>query len=56
MEEISKRIWKDYMSIRGGDFPNWYEGLSPIEVTHLYCAAKFYYLNKIYTCEHMMFT
>jgi hypothetical protein len=32
MEEISKRIWKDYMGIRGGDFSNWYEGLSPIEV------------------------
>lgn len=31
MEKISNRIWKKYMSVKGGDFLNWYESLSPIE-------------------------
>ena len=31
MEKISKRIWNEYMEVKGGDFANWYEGLSPIE-------------------------
>jgi hypothetical protein len=31
MKKVGKRIWEDYMNVRGGDFPNWYEGLSPIE-------------------------
>ena len=31
MEKISNRIWSEYMNVRGGDFLNWYEGLSPIE-------------------------
>ena len=28
---MSKRIWNEYMEVKGGDFANWYEGLSPIE-------------------------
>ena len=28
---VYKRIWDEYMNIKGGDFLNWYEGLSPIE-------------------------
>ena len=31
MEKISSRVWKKYMNVKGGDFLNWYEGLSPIE-------------------------
>jgi|TARA_R100000900_G_scaffold46791_2_gene37574 hypothetical protein len=31
MEEIKTRIWERYMTVKGGDFPQWYEGLSPIE-------------------------
>jgi|TARA_R110002012_G_scaffold319085_1_gene538707 hypothetical protein len=31
MEEIKNRVWEKYMTIKGGDFPNWYEGLSPVE-------------------------
>ena len=30
-EQIEKRVWKEYMTIKGGDFPQWYDGLSPIE-------------------------
>jgi hypothetical protein len=28
---VCKRIWEEYMNVKGGDFENWYEGLSPIE-------------------------
>lgn len=35
MEKKSEQIWKTYLTIRGGDFSNWYEGLSPIE-NHLF--------------------
>jgi|TARA_R110002050_G_scaffold210938_2_gene347061 hypothetical protein len=31
MEEIKNRVWEKYMTIKGGDFQEWYEGLSPIE-------------------------
>jgi hypothetical protein len=31
MEEIKNRVWKKYMTIKGGDFPDWYDGLSPVE-------------------------
>ena len=31
MGEIGERMWNGYMNVRGGDFSNWYEGLSPIE-------------------------
>ena len=31
MEEIKNRVWEKYMTIKGGDFPEWHEGLSPIE-------------------------
>ena len=31
MEIINQRILKESRSIKGGDFANWYEGLSPIE-------------------------
>tara|TARA_R110000823_G_scaffold281848_1_gene400091 strand:+ start:42 stop:176 length:135 start_codon:yes stop_codon:yes gene_type:complete len=31
MEEIKNRVWKKYMTINGGDFQEWHEGLSPIE-------------------------
>ena len=31
MELIKNRIWEKYMTVKGGDFPQWYEGLSPIE-------------------------
>ena len=31
MEKINQRIQKESQSIKGGDFANWYEGLSPIE-------------------------
>tara|TARA_B100001094_G_C17944695_1_gene677409 strand:+ start:109 stop:252 length:144 start_codon:yes stop_codon:yes gene_type:complete len=30
-EKIEKRVWEEYMKIKGGDFPQWYNGLSPIE-------------------------
>ena len=30
-KQIEKRIWEEYMTIKGGDFPQWYDGLSPIE-------------------------
>ena len=32
MEEIRDRIWGEYMNINGGNFSQWYEGLSPIEL------------------------
>ncbi len=31
MEKIGERICNNYMNVLGGGFPNWYEGLSPIE-------------------------
>ena len=31
MEKGSKRIWSKYREVKGGDFSNWYESLSPIE-------------------------
>ena len=31
MQKRSKQIWETYLTIRGGDFANWYESLSPIE-------------------------
>jgi uncharacterized protein with von Willebrand factor type A (vWA) domain len=31
MKKITKRIQKESRKIRGGDFSDWYEGLSPIE-------------------------
>jgi hypothetical protein len=31
LEKRSEQIWKEYLTIKGGDFENWYEGLSPIE-------------------------
>ncbi len=31
MNEIDNRVWNEYMQVKGGDFLNWYEGLSPIE-------------------------
>ena len=31
MEKVSKRIWSEYMEVKGGDFSNWYDSLSPIE-------------------------
>ena len=31
MEQIVKRIKKEALLIKGGDFQNWYDGLSPIE-------------------------
>ena len=31
MEEIKNRVWEKYMTIKGGDFQEWHEGLSPIE-------------------------
>tara|TARA_B100001057_G_C22860187_1_gene954185 strand:+ start:1228 stop:1359 length:132 start_codon:yes stop_codon:yes gene_type:complete len=31
MEQILKRIKKESLQIKGGDFQNWYDGLSPIE-------------------------
>jgi hypothetical protein len=30
MEEIMKSMKAEAMTIKGGDFANWYEGLSPI--------------------------
>jgi len=30
-KQIEKRIWDEYMTIKGGDFLQWYDGLSPIE-------------------------
>jgi len=33
MEKIKNRLQKEYMTIKGGDFPEWYDGLSPIEKT-----------------------
>jgi len=36
IDEISYRryreMWDEYLTIKGGDFSNWYEGLSPIEI------------------------
>tara|TARA_Y100000296_G_scaffold39321_1_gene45387 strand:- start:567 stop:698 length:132 start_codon:yes stop_codon:yes gene_type:complete len=31
MEDRLKKIKKNTLSIKGGDFSQWYEGLSPIE-------------------------
>lgn len=31
MQKIIEKIWENYMNVKGGDFLNWYEGLSPIE-------------------------
>jgi len=31
MERRSEQIWEMYLTIKGGDFQNWCEGLSPIE-------------------------
>ena len=35
MQKRSEQIWKTYLTIKGGDFSDWYEGLSPIE-NHLF--------------------
>ena len=34
-KEREKQLWENYLTIKGGDFQNWYEGLSPIEI-HLF--------------------
>ena len=26
-----REVWEEYLTIKGGDFANWYEGLSPIK-------------------------
>ena len=26
-----REMWEEYLTIKGGDFANWHEGLSPIE-------------------------
>jgi len=31
LEKRSEQIWEKYLTIKGGDFQNWHEGLSPIE-------------------------
>ena len=31
VQKIIEKIWENYMNVKGGDFLNWYEGLSPIE-------------------------
>ena len=31
LKDIETRVWKKYSKVIGGDFLNWYEGLSPIE-------------------------
>jgi len=31
MEKIKNRVWEEYMKVKGGDFQQWREGLSPIE-------------------------
>ena len=31
MNDILERVKKDSLTIRGGEFANWYEGLSPVE-------------------------
>jgi|TARA_B110000211_G_C13855788_1_gene454233 hypothetical protein len=30
-KQIGERIWKNYMTTKGGDFQQWYNGMSPIE-------------------------
>ena len=41
MEEIIKRIKKESLNIRGGEFQNWYEGLSPVEkIAYGHCLRK----------------
>ena len=32
MKKIKERVWSNYMKVKGGDFLNWYEGLTPIEL------------------------
>jgi hypothetical protein len=29
--QLKENVWKEYIQTSGGDYPNWYEGLSPIE-------------------------
>ena len=31
MKKRDKQLWEEYLTIKGGDFPDWYEGLSPFE-------------------------
>jgi len=33
VEQLKSRIWEEYQKVKGGDFPCWYKGLSPIEKT-----------------------
>ncbi len=31
IEQLKDRVWEKYLKIKGGDFKDWYNGLSPIE-------------------------
>jgi len=31
IESLKTRVWDKYKTVKSGDFPGWYEGLSPIE-------------------------
>ena len=31
VEQLKTRVWEKYQEISGGDFKNWYNGLSPVE-------------------------
>ncbi len=31
IDQLKENVWEEYTHTRGGDYINWYEGLSPIE-------------------------
>ena len=31
IELLKNKIWEQYLEVKGGDFPQWYEGLNPIQ-------------------------
>jgi hypothetical protein len=33
VEQLKTSVWEKYKEVKAGDFPGWYEGLSPIEQT-----------------------
>ena len=30
--QLKENVWKEYAQTKGGDYPNWIDGLSPIEI------------------------
>ena len=32
IDQLKENVWEEYTRTKGGDYPNWIDGLSPIEI------------------------